>query len=195
MHPDVAKLVEAGRISPEVGEKLSAIAPGEFRSHKSFGSGVVSEWDLFNGKVTIDFEKEKKKVMGLKLALEKTEPLDSGDLRAHKVSQLDELKEMATSDPVGLVVKTLESHGGKMTLDQLDAELSGSIIDADIYKKWWDKTKPALRSSRRASVPTKRSEPLVLREGTDNPGEALVQDFSEARSPKNAVKSLRSAQS
>ncbi len=194
MHPDVAKLVEAGRINEAVGEKLSKIAPGSYRIHKGFGGGVVTEWDLFNGKVTIDFEKEKGKVMGLKLALEKTEAVDSNDVRAQKVSQLDELRELAEKDPVELVARTIETRGGNMTMDQLDAELCGSVVDEPGYKKWWEKTKKALRESKRVSVPTKRTDPLVLRDESTGPGEALVDDLDQARSPKARVKALEAIQ-
>ena len=69
MHPDVVKLVESGRIPQTVGERLSQLAPGSFCLHKSWGSGKVMDWDLFGGKVTIDFEREPGRVMGLKLAL------------------------------------------------------------------------------------------------------------------------------
>jgi transcription elongation GreA/GreB family factor len=194
MHPDVAKLVEAGRITEAVGEKLSKIAPGSFRIHKGYGGGVVTDWDLFNGKVTIDFLKEKGKVMGLKLALEKTEPVDADDLRAHKVSKLDDLKELGEKNPVELVARTIESHGGTMTMDQLDAELCGSVVDERIYKKWWEKTKKALRESKRVSVPTKRTDLLVLRDESTGPGEALVEDLDQARTPKGRVKALEAIQ-
>ena len=194
MHPDVAKLVEAGRINEAVGEKLSKIAPGSYRIHKGYGGGVVTEWDLFGGKVTIDFEKEKGKVMGLKLALEKTEAVEPDDVRAQKVSQIDELKELAKSNPVELVAKTIASHGGYMTMDQLDAELAGSVIEESIYKKWWEKTKKALRESKLVSVPTKRTDPLVLREASASPGEALVEDLEMARSAKGRVKALEAIQ-
>lgn len=190
MHPDVAKLVEAGRISEAVGEKLSKIAPGSFRIHKGFGGGVVTSWDLFNGKVTIDFEKAKGKEMGLKLALEKTEAVESDDLRAQKVNQLGELKDLADKDPVELVARTLQSHGGSMTMDQLDAELCGSVVEEKIYKRWWEKTKKALRESKRVSVPTKRTDPLILRDEASSPGEALVEDLEMARNPKGRVKAL-----
>lgn len=194
MHPDVAKLVEAGRITAPVGEKLSKIAPGSYRIHKGFGGGVVTEWDLFNGKVVIDFEEEKGKVMGLKLALEKTEGVEANDVRAQKVSQLDELKELAEKDPVELVARTIETRGGNMTMDQLDAELCGSVVGEPGYKKWWEKTKKALRESKRVSVPTKRTDPLVLRDESTGPGEALVDDLDEARSPKARVKALEAIQ-
>jgi len=195
MHPDVAKLVEAGRITAAVGEKLSTIAPGKYRMHKGFGGGQVKEWDLFTGKVTIDFEKAPAKMMGLKLALEKTEALEDDDLRAQKVSQLDELKELSKNDPTELVARVLRSRaGGRMTLDQLDAELAGSIIPDPDYKKWWEKTKKALRESKLVSVPTKRTDPLVLRDESASPGEALVEDLEQARSPKARVKAFEAIQ-
>lgn len=191
MHPDVAKLVEAGRINEAVGEKLSGIAPGKYRMHKGFGPGLVKDWDLFSGKVTIDFEKEPGKEMGLKLALEKTESIEDTDLRAQKVSGMGELQEMAATNPVELVCRTLQSRdGNKMTLDQLDAELMGSIVAEEGYKKWWEKTKKALRESKRVSVPTKRTDYLVLRDESSSPGEALVEDLEQARSPKGRVKAL-----
>lgn len=155
---------------------------------------MVTEWDLFSGKVTIDFEEEKGKVMGLKLALEKTESVESGDLRAQKVSQLEELKELGEKDPVELVARTLESRGGNMTMDQLDAELCGSVVPELGYKKWWEKTKKALRESKRVSVPTKRTDPLVLRDEATGPGQALVDDLEQARTPKSRVKALEAIQ-
>jgi len=194
MHPDVAKLVEAGRINEAVGERLSAIAPGKYRMHKGYGGGLVKEWDLFTGKVTIDFEKEKGKEMGLKLALEKTEALEDDDLRAQKVSQIDELKALSVSDPVELICRTLQSREGKMTLDQLDAELMGSVVEGEGYKKWWEKTKKTLRESKRVSVPTKRTDYLILRDESSSPGEALVEDLEQARSPKARVKALEAIQ-
>jgi len=194
MHPDVAKLVEAGRITEAVGERLSKIAPGSFRIHKGFGGGVVTNWDLFNGKVTIDFERAKGKEMGLKLALEKTEAVEADDVRAQKVNQLDELKALGVNDPVELVARTISTRGGSMTMDQLDAELCGSVIPEDIYKKWWEKTKKALRESKRVSVPTKRTDPLVLRDAAASPGEALVEDLDMARTPKSRVKALEAIQ-
>ena len=75
-------------------------------------------------------------------------------------------------------------------MDQLDAELCGSVVEEPGYKKWWEKTKKALRESKRVSVPTKRTDPLVLRDESTGPGEALVDDLEQARSPKARVKAL-----
>jgi len=190
MHSDVAKLVEAGRIPEVVGQRLSEIAPGEFCTHKNWGAGKVVEWDLPAGKVVINFEKQPNQEMDLQFALNKTEPLDRSHFSAHKLEHLDELRGLVESNPVELVKRVLESHGGSMTLDQLDRELCGSVVTEEIYKKWWDKAKKALRESHIFSVPSKRTDPLVLRGDSLSPQEILVVEFSETRDPRVKIKAL-----
>ena len=99
MHPDVAKLVEAGRIPKPVGERLSQLAPGNFCIHKSFGAGKVVDWDLPGKKVIIDFEKSTGQTMELQFAFQKTEWIPADDFRAKKIEQLEELRALSKSDP------------------------------------------------------------------------------------------------
>ncbi|MEI6818170.1 MAG: GreA/GreB family elongation factor [Verrucomicrobiota bacterium] len=190
MHPDVAKLVEAGRIPKPVGERLSQLAPGNFCIHKSFGAGKVVEWDLPAKKVTIDFEKSAGQAMELQFAFQKTEWIPADDFRAKKIEQVEELRVLSKSDPLALIVHLLQSHGGSMTGDALEKELSGAVIAEASFKKWWDVTKKALRESRLAAVPQKRTEPIVLRVGDRSPAEALVADFEAARDIKGMIRAL-----
>ena len=190
MHPDVAKLVEAGRIPKPVGERLSQLAPGNFCIHKSFGAGKVIDWDLPAKKVTIDFEKSAGQTMELQFAFQKTEWIGDDDFRAKKIEQIEELRTISKSDPIALVVHLLQSHGGSMTGDALEKELSGAVIPEANFKKWWDTTKKALRESRLAVVPQKRTEPIVLRVGDRSPAQALVADFEAARDIKGMIRAL-----
>ncbi len=190
MHPDVAKLVEAGRIPNPVGERLSQLAPGNFCLHKSFGAGKVIDWDLPAKKVTIDFEKSTGQVMELQFAFQKTEWIPEDDFRAKKIAQLEELRGLSKKDPIALVVHLLESHGGTLTGDALEKELSGTVIPEAGFKKWWDATKKALRESRLAVVPQKRTDPIVLRSGDRSPAQALVADFEAARDIKGMIRAL-----
>ena len=190
MHSDVAKLVEAGRIPKLVGERLTQLAPGNFCLHKSFGAGKVISWDLPAKKVTIDFEKSAKQTMELQFAFQKTEWIGPEDFRAKKIEQIEELRTISKSDPIALVVHLLESHGGSMTGDALEKELSGAVIPEAGFKKWWDATKKSLRESRLAVVPQKRTEPIVLRVGDRSPAQALVADFEAARDIKGMIRAL-----
>ena len=100
MHPDVAKLVEAGRIPQEVGERLSQLAPGQYCLHKNWGAGKVKSWDIGKGKLIIDFEQNENQEMGLKLALQKTEVLEGDHFRAQKLESMGELRELVAENPV-----------------------------------------------------------------------------------------------
>ncbi|NQW99583.1 hypothetical protein HQ447_02910, partial [bacterium] len=190
MHPDVAKLVEAGRIPKPVGERLSQLAPGNFCIHKSFGAGKVIDWDLPGKKVTIDFEKSTGQAMELQFAFQKTEWIGADDFRAKKIEQIEELRGLVKSDPLALIVHLLESHGGSMTGDALEKELSGAVIPEANFKKWWDVTKKTLRESRLAAVPQKRTDLIVLRVGDRSPAQALVADFEAARDIKGMIRAL-----
>ncbi|MFD0893823.1 GreA/GreB family elongation factor [Luteolibacter ambystomatis] len=190
MHPDVAKLVEAGRIPKPVGERLTQLSPGNFCVHKSWGAGKVVDWDLPSKKVVIDFERSAAQTMELQFAFQKTEWIPAEDFRAKKVEQLEELRALAKKDPVELIVHLLDSHGGTMTGDALEKELSGAVIAPDDFKKWWESAKKALRESRRVVVPQKRTEALVLRGGDRTPAQQLVADFEAARDLKGMIKAL-----
>jgi len=72
----------------------------------------------------------------------------------------------------------------------LEKELSGAVIPEANFKKWWDATKKALRESRLAAVPQKRTEAIVLRVGDRSPAEALVADFEAARDIKGMIRAL-----
>ncbi len=190
MHADVAPLVESGRIPSEVGERLSQLSPGSFCLHKTWGAGKVASWDIFGGKITIDFEKSKAQVMGLKLALQKTEILDPTDFRAQKVEKFEELCTAAKEDPVSVVIEVLKCFNGSMTLDQFDEQISGSLVETKAYKKWWESTKKALRESKKVVVPSKRTEPMFLRKEDQSPLEAMLDDFEQTRDLKAKAATL-----
>ncbi len=190
MHPDVAKLVSAGRIPKPVGERLSQLAPGNFCLHRSFGAGKIIDWDLPNKKITIDFERSPNQAMELQFALQKTEFIASDDFRAKKIEQIEELRQLASKDPVALMVHLLKSHGGSMSGDAMANALSGSVIPEADFKKWWEAHKKTLKDSRLANVPSKRSDLIILRSGDRSPAQALIDDFEAARDIKGMIKAL-----
>jgi transcription elongation GreA/GreB family factor len=190
MHSDVARLVEAGRIPKQVGERLSQLAPGNFCIHKSFGAGKILEWDLPAKRVIIDFERNSDQAMDLQFALQRTEWIPEDDFRAKKISEIEKLRELAKSDPVATVIHILESHGGSITPDALEKVLSGTVIPEKDYKKWWDATKKAVRESRAAAIPGKRTDPIVLRDTAQSPAETLLADFEASKDIKGMIRAL-----
>jgi transcription elongation GreA/GreB family factor len=190
MHPDVEKLVAAGKIPKPVGERLSQLSPGNFCLHKSYGAGKIISWDFGSKKITVDFEKSSEQEMDLQFAMQKTEWIAPDDFRAAKIEQIEELRKLAKLDSVALVVHILQSHNGSITGEAIEALVSGTVIPEKEYKKWWDATKKAVKESRKAVVPTKRTDLIVLRDSTITPAQALLADFEAARDIKGMIKAL-----
>lgn len=190
MHSDVARLVEAGRIPKQVGERLSQLAPGNFCIHKSFGAGKILDWDLPAKRVVIDFERNSNQTMDLQFALQRTEWIPEDDFRAKKISEIETLRSLAVSDPVATIVHVLASHDGSITPDALEKELSGTVVPEKDFKKWWDATKKAVREARAASIPAKRTDPIVLRDAEQSPAATLVADFEAAKDIKGMIRAL-----
>ncbi|MEM8955087.1 MAG: GreA/GreB family elongation factor [Verrucomicrobiota bacterium] len=190
MNPELEKLVASGRLTRVAAEALSDLEPGVYCKHKSWGGGRVKDWDLLGDRVAIDFEGRPGHEMKLEFAAKSVSPIEETHLLARRFSALDELKEMAGSDPAGLVRLVLESFGGEMYLDHLEDELKGSVIDDSAYKKWWDGAKRKLRQDRSFVVPSKRNEPLGLRASDLSPADSLIEDFQSASNLKEKSKAL-----
>ncbi len=195
MHPEVAKFVEAGRINQAVGERISQLAPGNYLLSKTWGAGKVTDWNLREKKIIVDFADRTAQEMDLQFAMQRTEYLDDSDFRAKKLEQTEELRLLASHDAVSLVIHVLESHQGSMTLDAFEKSLCGTVIPEKEYKKWWDATKKSLAAGKRVIVPTKRTDQMSLRSGSMSPVEALLLDVSNARELKVKCKALEAISS
>lgn len=190
MHPELEKLVARGKIEPETAELLEALPPGTFCEHKSWGAGKITEWDRLNVKVVVDFEDKEGHEMGMKFAGMSLTPIAEDSFLAKRHSSIDELRDLASSDPVELVKLALSSSGDRLFLDQLEELIKGRVVPEGKYKSWWESTKKKLRDNLQFIVPAKRTEPLELREEDFDPSEGLIKDFHEARDLKAKVKAV-----
>lgn len=190
MNSEVQKLVLAGKLPAADGEKLSTLEPGTFCFHKSWGVGKVAEWDLLGYRIIMDFEGKPGHPLKISFAVTSLQVLPEGHILSRRLSDLPGLQKMAKDKPAELVEDTLKWSGGHMSLDQLDAILKGRIVSEGEYKKWWDGAKRALKAVRHIVVPSKRVDPLILRDQAEKPGAGLVANFIKARDMKGKQAAL-----
>ena len=190
MHPDLEKLVSRGKIEPATAEQLDLLPPATYCQHKSWGAGKIAEWDRLNVKVVVDFEDKPGHEMGMKFAGMSLTPIAEESFLGKRLSSPEELQKLATIDSVALVKLALSSSGDKLYLDQLEELVKGKIVPEGKYKSWWESTKKKLRDDVQFVVPTKRTDPLELREEDFDPSEGLIQDFNNARDLRAKVKAV-----
>ena len=192
MQEQVQTLVDAGRLENDIGEKISLLEPGVFCLHKSWGPGVIKEWDLFGDKIAIDFEGKPGHSMKLQFAANSLEVLNSDHIFAKFVGDPEGTKQLAIDDPVTFAAEVLSSFGGSLFLDHWEDRVKGRIVPEAKYKSWWESSKKKIRADRRFVLPSKRNLPFELRGEDVSPADALISDFSEAKDVKAKILILES---
>ena len=192
MQEQVQTLVDAGRLDTKLGEKVSQLEPGVFCLHKSWGPGVIKEWDLFGDKMLIDFEGKPGHGMKLQFAANSLEVLNNDHIFAKFVDDPDSTKQFAIDDPISFAFEVLNSFGGTLFLDHWEDKIRGRIIPEEKYKSWWESAKKKIRTDNRFVVPPKRTLPFELRDDDVSPADALIGDFGQAKDIKAKIAILES---
>jgi len=187
MQEQIQTLVDAGRLDIDTGEKISLLEPGIFCLHKSWGPGVIKEWDLFGDKISIDFDGKPDHSMKLQFAANSLEVLNNDHIFAKYVGNPEETKQMAIDEPVNFAFEVLTSFGGSLFLDHWEDKVKGRIVPDEKYKSWWESAKKKIRADRRFVLPSKRNLPFELREEDIAPSDALIGDFNEAKDVKAKI--------
>ena len=190
IHPELAKLVAAGKLTAHSAVKITLLPPGVFCLHKSWGVGCIGGWELFDDRMVIDFEDRKAHAMKLEFAANSLAILPGTHILARRFAELPKLAKLAQEDPVGLVREVLLSHNGSMLLDNFEAVVKPRIVSEAKFKGWWESAKRLLKSKPEFIVPAKRTLPLELRAGNLSPSDALAGDFRRARSVKDKAKAM-----
>ena len=187
MDAELEKLVEAGKLTTKSAGQLEKLKPGTFCLHKSWGFGRVREWNLLLNQIVIDFATKKSHPMQAQYAAENLTPLAPEHFLVRKATDLAATKNLTKENPVELVQNILESLDGKASVQQIGEWLIGDIFTEAEWKRWWESTKKALKSSGAFSIPAKKTDPIEIRgEGVSHADELLAA-FNKAKQPKQQI--------
>ena len=117
-------MVDEGRLTAAAARTLSALEPGAYTQHKSWGFGRVSGWNLDGNQILIDFGPKKAHPMQLQYAGENLKVIPEEHPLARKSADLPSVKKQASEDPAALVGSILKhSDHRKATPVQIAALL------------------------------------------------------------------------
>ncbi len=190
VHPEISKLVANGKLQGILAPRLSALEPGTYCSHKSWGVGRIAAWKFDEDQVVVDFEDKQGHPLKIEFAAKSLEPVADSHILARRHADPASLQKLAKEDKPALVRAVLLSHKGSMSLDAFEAVVKPKMVSEGAFKGWWESCKKELRSRPEFIVPAKRNLPLELRGGDLSPAEALLSDFRKARDLKGKGKAL-----
>ncbi len=189
IHPDLQKVVDEGKLNAAAARILSALEPGAFTQHKSWGFGRVASWNLDGNQILIDFGPKKNHPMQLQYAGDNLRPVPAEHLLARKASDLPGVKKMVQEDPAGVVRLILEhADGHRMTPAQMGTLLMPEVLSGENeFKRWWDAAKKKLKGDGRFVIPAKKTEFAEMREGAAGQNETLLARFGQVRRLKDQL--------
>jgi len=190
MNPDIQKAVESGKLSAAAGTALENLQPGTFVTHKSWGFGQVHSVDFLVHQMTIHFKAKKGHTMQLHYAAESLQVIEANHILAQKAADLAGVKARAKDDAVGFVRRLLGSFSGKATPDQITQVLVPDVFSEAEFKRWWEAAKKALKKDGHFSVPSKKTDPIELREAPVARADEFLSIFKAARQLKDQLNAL-----
>ncbi len=162
-------------------ETLLALQTGAYCQHKSWGFGRVKSFDTTLGQIVVSFAHNPSHTMQLAYAAESLTPISNEHVEVRKMTDLDGLKRLAADDPVALLRLVLLGLNRLATADRIEATLSGSVVPADHWKKWWENTRKLLKKDTHFDLPTKKTDPIVLRTAPVSQQDEIREAFRDAK--------------
>ena len=161
-------------------DRLRALETGTMCVDKTWGFGVVHSVEPFYERVTIDFERKPEHELSLAYAAETLDIVNDQHILAIRHLRPDELTEQVQSDPAAVVRLALTSYG-PLNAVILQEKLSPSIVPAENWKTFWAAARKALKKDPDAVVPTKRTEPILIKEAAGAMDEAWFRQLKTDR--------------
>ncbi len=163
-------------------DTLLALGVGSYCQHKSWGVGRVKTFDATLNRVVLTFPHNPEHPMQLNYAADSLLPLSADHIEVRKQTDPAGLKQLAGSDAVALIRAVLLGCNHTASADRIEAVLSGSVIPAGEWKRWWEGAKKLLKRDAHFEVPAKKTEPIVLRGAPVSQQDDLLENFRVAPS-------------
>lgn len=129
-------------------DRWMALREGAWVFHPNgWGLGRILSIDTLLKQAIVDLEKKPRHRMAIEALGTVLEPLDEGHFLVLQREGGERIREMAQSDPVGLVETVLRSFRNPMPLKEIKPHLCPDFIDTRDWSRWWNRTKKLLRSN------------------------------------------------
>ena len=128
IHPEIAQLVNTGKLPAAAAAKVSALTPGTYVASRNFGAGQVKGWELMDDKMVVDFEGKPGHALKLEFASKLLDILPDHHILARRFADKPTLLTLAEKEPAEFVRLALTSYGRKMSFDAFEDLVKGKIV-------------------------------------------------------------------
>ena len=172
-------------------DTLLALNVGAFCHTRSWGFGRVKAFDEMLGRLIVSFPHNPEHALQLAYAADNLAPISTDHIEVRKLTDLDALKQLGAADPLALLRVVLLSHNRAATADQIESTLSGSVIPADKWKRWWESARKLLKKNPHFDFPAKKNDPIIFRTAPVSQQDELLAALRDARGLSQKIAATR----
>jgi len=179
----IDRLIEQDPALETSRDSLTAMQPGTYFIHRSWGFGKITGYDDERNMILINFEEGESDshAMDPVFCIDKLEVVPEDHILSEHRNNPEEIEKIAKKDPAELIIKILsKGDDGCVSTREIERTLS-YLFGSAKAKRWWTATKKVLIKDPRIAVPNKKNEPYVLRDEPVKPEQEILQDFFEEK--------------
>lgn len=168
--------------------KLEAMQPGSYCVHRTWGMGKIQGFDAQENKLIIDFEEGREgHAMDPAFCVDKLDVLAEDNILVASRKDPERVEELIKKRPTDVIAEILASHEARTATNTELESVLARLIGPTKYKKWWTQAKKLLVKDPRIAVPSKKTEPYVLRDEPVKPEDEILEEFFETKAPKKKI--------
>ncbi len=172
-------------------DTLLALQVGSYCRQKSWGYGKVKSFDTALQRLIVSFPHNPDHAFQMGYAADCLTPVSADHIEVRKQTDLESLKKLARETPLELLRLVLLGQNRAATADQIETCLSGSVIPADQWKKWWDNARKLLKRDPHFELPARKTDPVVLRAAPVSQQDELLEAFRSGTALSQRVEIAR----
>jgi len=170
-------------------ERLQAMREGALCVDKTWGFGIIRGLDLYYEKVAIDFDRKPGHELSMAYAAESLEILSDRHILSIRHHDPDGLHTLVQNEPAQVVRLALRSYG-PLNPVILQEKLCPDIVAIADWKRFWDAARKVLKADPKAVVPSKRTDPILLKDAADAYGETWFRQLKSDRDIESILSKL-----
>ncbi len=160
----------------------------------AWGVGTVSRIDGFYRRVVVDFRAKKGHQFTFDAACEMLVPAPEDHILVTAKTNPEEIERLIKEEPGKLIKAILKSFGDMTVVKLEDVCVQNGFVKSANWKSFWDRARADLRKDKCVEIPTKRAEPIHLKESAETYGESWFTAFMHITDPKSILSSVRELQ-
>ena len=160
----------------------------------AWGLGEVKRLDGFYRRVVVDFRSRRGHQFTFDAACETLVPAPEDHILVKNKTNPEEIERQIKEEPGKFIKSVLQSYGDMTVVRLEDVCVQNGFVKSANWKAFWDRARADLRKDNCVEIPTRRAEPIHLKESAETYGESWFTAFMHITDPKSILSSVRELQ-